>query len=56
MTEREEYDAWVRDNFDQARVPCIAAEFGFEAWKASRQALITVSGAPVEIRVVQVAR
>jgi hypothetical protein len=47
------YDAWLRANFESARVPRVAAEFGFEAWQAGRQALIDASGAPVEIRVLE---
>jgi hypothetical protein len=50
MTEREEYDAWVEENFNRYRLPRICAEFGFEAWRAGRQSLIDASGAPVEIR------
>ncbi|WP_018435334.1 hypothetical protein [Paraburkholderia atlantica] len=53
MTDREQYDAWLRDNFGADRVPHIATEFGFEAWKAGREALISASGAPVEIRVLE---
>ena len=49
MTEREEYEMWLRENFNSARVPRIAAEFGFEAWQAGRQLIIAASGAPVEI-------
>lgn len=53
MTEREEYDAWLEANFDRARVLRIAAEFGFEAWKAGRQSIVAASGVPVEIHVIE---
>lgn len=54
MTDREQYDAWVDANFDRSRVPRVSAEFGFEAWQAGRRDLISASGAPVEIRTIQI--
>jgi len=54
MTDREQYDAWVDANFERARVPRLAVEFGYEAWKCGRQDLIAASGAAVEIRTISI--
>ena len=54
MTEREEYDAWFVREFAGRDIPELLRDLGFLFWRSGRQSLITVSGAPVEIRVVRV--
>jgi hypothetical protein len=55
MSDRAEFEQWYIENaFEYERNPIGSRECGLQwkAWQAGRQALVSASGAPVEIKVI----